>query len=93
MHQHSLGLGVGAWSQVPPADQVIHPAGNLEHLLCARHVLVLGREHSPVPVEANTRENVTRTDGMWGLSYKGTEQDIRWSKFGQGSLTKQMGRG
>lgn len=44
-------------------------------------------------MEANTRENITRTDGMWGLGYKGTEQDIQWSSVGQGSLSEQMGRG
>lgn len=82
------GHGPGA-----PCRSSHSPSRQREHLLCARHVLVLGCGHSAIPMEANTRENITRTDGMWGLGYKGTEQDIQWSSVGQGSLSEQMGRG
>lgn len=66
---------MGAWGQVPPASQVLDPADSLEPPLCARHVLMLGYRHNPVPVEDDSKENITSTDGMWELGYKGTEQD------------------
>lgn len=31
---------------------------------------------------AVTRENLTRTDGMWGLGYKGTGEDVQWGRVG-----------